>query len=71
MLHYNRIDVSEGTNINKTDESQKCIACNFYFFLKVTFRFKPRRCDCCHNLIKNTIIFNDIAIFSVKRKVYK
>lgn len=64
MLHYNRIDVSEGTNINKTNESQKCITCNFYFFLSFFL-------DCCHNLIKNTIIFNDIAIFSVKRKVYK
>ena len=64
MLHYNRIDVSEGTNINKTNESQKCITCNFYLFIYLFL-------DCCHNLIKNTIIFIDIAIFSVKRKVYK
>ena len=34
MLYYDRIDESQGTDVNKTNESQKCITCNFYFFLK-------------------------------------
>ena len=29
MLYYDRIDVSEGTDVNKTSTSKKCIIC-FY-----------------------------------------
>ena len=29
MLHYNRIDVSEGIDINKTSESKECDICHF------------------------------------------
>ena len=34
MLYYDKIDESQRTDVNKTNESQKCITCNFYFFLK-------------------------------------
>ena len=34
MLEYNRIDISEGFDINKCEEtSARCSLCNFYYFL--------------------------------------
>ena len=33
MLEYDRIYVSEGINVNKTNESCKCIICNYYYFV--------------------------------------
>ena len=47
MLGYDRIDVSEGINFNKTTETHKCIACNHYYLLKLNFRFQPKACDAC------------------------
>ena len=29
MLHYNRIDVSEGIDVNKTSESKECDICHY------------------------------------------
>ena len=32
MLYYNRIDVSEGININKTSASTECLICHCLYF---------------------------------------
>ena len=42
MLYHDRIDISERIDINKTNESFKCIICNYCYFLKVNFRFQPK-----------------------------
>ena len=33
MLYYDRIDVSEGIDVNKTSESKKCNICHYWYFL--------------------------------------
>ena len=39
MLEYDRIDISEGTDINKCKEtSRKCSLCKFYYFLDKNFK---------------------------------
>ena len=35
MLHFNIIDVSERTDVNKTSESKECDICYYWYFLKV------------------------------------
>ena len=35
MLHYGRVDVSEGIAVDITNESSKCIVCNYYYFRKM------------------------------------
>ena len=32
MLHYDRIDVSEGTDVNKTSASKESNVCHYWFF---------------------------------------
>ena len=39
MLYYNRIDVSEGIDVNKTRESKKCDICRYWYFLDKGFNF--------------------------------
>ena len=35
MLYYDRIDVSEGIDVNETSASKECvICCNWYFMIK-------------------------------------
>ena len=43
LLEYDRIDMSEGIDANKTIESHKCIICNYYYFLKVSVRFQKKK----------------------------
>ena len=33
---------SEGSDTNKANNSCKCIICNYYYFLKVNFRFQSK-----------------------------
>ena len=61
MLEYDRIDVSEGIYVNETNESRRYIICNYPYFLKVNFRFQPKACDGCHDLMQMATSFNDAA----------
>ena len=48
MLEYNRIDISEGIDINKCEEtSARCSLRNFYYFLDKNFSYGPFLCNGC------------------------
>ena len=32
MLEYDRIDISEGVDVNKTNLSKECELCHYWFF---------------------------------------
>ena len=34
MLEYDRIDISEGIDLNKTNKSKECMLCHYWYFLK-------------------------------------
>ena len=40
MLYYDRIDVSERINVNKTSASKKCDICRYWYFLNYSFEFQ-------------------------------
>ena len=65
MLEYNRIDISEGIDINKCEEiSRECSLCKFYYFLDKNFKNGPYLCDGCYdmslkaNSVQNLTIMN-------------
>ena len=38
MLEYDRIDISEGIDINRSDDkSEECDICHYWYFLDKTF----------------------------------
>ena len=39
MLYYDRIDVSEGIDINKASVSKQCGICHYQYFLGKGFKF--------------------------------
>ena len=42
MLEYDRIDISEGIDINKCEEkSARCSLCKFYYLLDKNFSYGP------------------------------
>ena len=47
MLYFNRIDVSEGIDVNKSSESNECDIYHCWYFLEM-FKFQSDICNGCH-----------------------
>ena len=71
MLEYDRIDISEGIDINKTSASKECNICHCWCFLDEDFNYEPYLCNGCHDLMQNTMNFDDVAIASIKGNDYR
>ena len=39
MLEYERIDLSEGIDVNKTSNSRECSFCHYHYFLDINFNY--------------------------------
>ena len=39
MFYYDRIDVSEGIDVDKTSVSKECDLCHYCYFLNFSFNF--------------------------------
>ena len=48
MIYYERIDVSEGIDVNKTSVSKECDVCHYWYFSDYNFKFQPNVCNSCH-----------------------
>ena len=51
MLYYDRIDVSEGIDINKTSASKECDICHYWYFSNKGLKFQTYVCNKCHDLL--------------------
>ena len=65
MLEYNRIDISEGIDVNKTSLLKECDICHYWYFKHIGFKHEPYLCNGCHGLIQKAISFNNVAIVYV------
>ena len=71
MLEYDRICISKGIDINKTNESEECGICHYWQFLDKRFKYKVYLCNGCHDLMQKAMNFNDVTIVSIKENDYK
>ena len=71
MLEYDRIDISEENDVNKTSASKDCDICNYWYFKDNGFKYDPYICHGCHDLTQKAMSFNDIAIIYVKESAYR
>ena len=62
MLEYDRIDISEGIGINKTNASKQCDICQYWYFLDQNFKYEPYLCNGCLDLMQKAMNFKDVAI---------
>ena len=51
MLQYEKIDVSEGIYINKSNKSKECIICHYWYFKNIGYKFEPYVCNKCHDIL--------------------
>ena len=39
MLQYERIDVSEGIDLNKSDKSKECMICDYWYLKDIGHKY--------------------------------
>ena len=69
MLECDRINISEGIDVNKTNEKE-CDICHYWYFEDIVFKYEKYLRNGSHDLTQKAMSFNDIAIDSVKRNAY-
>ena len=65
MSYFDRIDVSEGIDVNKISACKE-----YWYFLNKGFKFRPNVCNRSHDLLRMSINLSDIAILNVKGSNY-
>ena len=71
MLQYQKIDASEGTDVNKTSVSEECEFRHYWFFKDVGFKFEKHVCNGCHDLLTMAYSLKNIAILSAKGPTFR
>ena len=71
MLEYDRIDISEGVDINKASLSRQCDICHCWYFKNISFKYEPYLCNVCHDLMQKVMGFNNVAVAYVKGSAYR
>ena len=71
MLEYDRIDISKGIDINKTNASKEPDVCHYWYFLDKNFKYEPYLCNNYHDLMQKAMSFNDVAFVSGKGSDYR
>ena len=66
MLQYEKMDVSEGIDTNKTSVSKECMLCHYWYFKDVGFKFEPYVCNKFHDVLMTAYELKNIAILNVK-----
>ena len=71
MLEYDKIDISEGIDMDKANKSKECDICHYRYFLDKNVNYEKYLCNGCHDLMQKAMNFNGVAIVSIKGNNYR
>ena len=72
MLEYEKNDVSEGIDVNKSsDKSRECRLCHFWYFLDKNFHYQKYYCNGCHDMSIKAVSINNLAVIYSKGNAYR
>ena len=71
MLRYQKIDVSEGIDINKTRASKECELCHYWFFKEIGFKFEEYVSNKCHDLLTMAYSLKNIVKLNAKGATFR
>ena len=67
MLKYDKIDITESIDLNKTNKSKEYKFCHYWYYLNKNFTYGLFTCDGCYNIVQRSTDFKNTAIIHVKR----
>ena len=71
MIYFDKIDVSEGIEVNKTSKAKECDIFHYSYFLNKGFKFKSHVSNGCNDLLMMSMKLSDIAILNIKGSNYR
>ena len=71
MIEYDRIDISERIDVNKTSLLKVCDIWHYWYFEDIGFKHGSYLCNRCHDLMQKAMSFDNIAIIYVKGSAYR
>ena len=71
MLEYDRVDLSEGIDVNKTSNSRECSFCHYYYFLDINFNYQKYLRDGCHDMSMKANSMQNLAFVYSDSNAYR
>ena len=71
MLKYEKIKISEGIDVDKTNKSKECTLCHYWYFVDKNLSYGPYLCDDCYNIMQKSINFKNNATVHVRESAYR
>ena len=65
MLHYERIDISEEIDFDKSDKSKQCMICQYWYFKDIGYKYETHVCNKCNDLL---MVVYDLKNFMILTK---
>ena len=66
ILQYERTNVSERIDINKSNKSRACMICHYWYFKDIDCKFEPCVCGKCNEISMMADELDNIKILNVK-----
>ena len=70
MLYFNRIDISQGIDLAKSNNSKECMICHYWFF-NHGLKIQDSLCNGCHVWTILSVNTSDITIITIKDVDYR
>ena len=70
-MQYERIDVSEKIDLNKSNKSKECMVCHYWYFKDIGYKYEPHVCNGCHGLSMMVYELNHFMILKIKGVDYR
>ena len=71
MLQYERIDISEGIDLNQSDKLKECMICRYWYFKDIGYKYEPLVYNGCHDLLMIVYDLKDFMILNIKGVDYR
>ena len=71
MIEYDKIDISEGIDVDKTNKSKACKFCHYGYSFNKNFSYGPYLCHSCYDIVQKSTDFKNIAIVHIKKSAYR
>ena len=71
MLQYERIDISERMDFDKSNKSVECMICHYWYFKNIAFKYQSYVCNGCHDFSMILQKLDDFVILKIKGIDYR
>ena len=72
MLEYDRINLSEGIDVNKNIlTSKQCYLCGYWYFINKNFNYQKYMCNGCHDMFTKAISVHNLCMGYNNGKAYR